>query len=81
MGKLTNQIATEAEAKSVGSASIGITTNLCCIKSRAIALNCKVASNYADNQLVMTQAYQIQTIYKPSLELTVNSISKVHCVI
>lgn len=53
MGKLTNQIATEAEAKTVGSASIGITTNLCCIKSRAIALNCKVASNYADNQLVM----------------------------
>lgn len=54
MGKLTNQIATEQEAWIVGgSGSIGITENMCVIKSRANELGCNVSGTYEENQLVM----------------------------
>lgn len=52
MGQSTNQIATEAEAKTIGGSSTSITTNLCVIKTRATALRCKVSGTYGDNQLV-----------------------------
>lgn len=53
MGQATNQIATEAEAKTIGGSTGSVTTNLCVIKSRATALGCSVSGSYADNQLVM----------------------------
>ena len=53
MGQATNQIATEAEAKTIGGSTGSVTTNLCVIKTRAVALGCNVSGSYADNQLVM----------------------------
>ena len=52
MGQLTNQIATEAEARAVGGSSAIITNLLCVTKTRAIALGCKVSGTYETNQLV-----------------------------
>ena len=52
MGQLTNQIATEAEARAVGGSSAIITNLLCVTKARAIALGCKVSGAYETNQLV-----------------------------
>lgn len=49
---MANLIATEAYAKSVGGKNISYTSNLCCTKSRAIDLGCKVLGTYAYNQLV-----------------------------
>lgn len=49
---MANLIATEAYAKSVGGGTTSYTSNLGCTKSRAIALKCKVAGTYANNQLV-----------------------------
>lgn len=49
-GTGTDQIATEAEAASKGGSSSS--SNKCCTKSRAVALNCSVSGNYSDNQLV-----------------------------
>ena len=55
-------IATEAYAKSIGGAPISYTSNLCCTKSRAIALGCDVAGTYIDNQLVRKEDLSKKTI-------------------
>ena len=49
---MANLIATEAYAKNIGGKNISYTSNLGCTKSRAVALGCKVAGTYANNQLV-----------------------------
>ncbi len=48
----TNAIANEQEAKTKGGSTVAVTSNKGCTKTRAIALNCTVAGNYANNQLV-----------------------------
>ena len=48
---MANLIATEGYAQSIGKIYTS-TPNLCCTKSRAIALGCIVGGTYADNQLV-----------------------------
>lgn len=48
---MADLIATEAYAQSIGKIYTS-TPNLCCTKSRAIALGCIVGGTYADNQLV-----------------------------
>ena len=58
---MADLIATEAYAQSIGGASISYTSNLCCTKSRAIALGCDVAGTYADNQLVRKEDLSIAT--------------------
>lgn len=51
MGSQTNQIATEAEAATIGGAGTAI-ANLCVVKSKAAYFNCGVNGTYADNQAV-----------------------------
>ena len=48
----TNAIANEGEAKTKGGSTVAVTSNKGCTKTRAIALNCTVVGNYANNQLV-----------------------------
>lgn len=48
----SNQIITEAYAQSLGGTHFPYTPNLCCTKSRAMALGCVVSELYTDNQLV-----------------------------
>ena len=48
----TNAIANEGEAKTKGGSTVAVTSNKGCTKTRAIELNCTVAGNYANNQLV-----------------------------
>ncbi len=52
MGKGTNQIATEAEAKAIGGATASVTTDKCTTKTRATALGCTVSGSYQNNQTV-----------------------------
>lgn len=49
---MADLIATEGYAKNIGGKNISYTSNLGCIKSRAIALGCEVSGTYTDNQLV-----------------------------
>ena len=49
---MSNKIATEAYAQSIGWRNIPYTSNLGCTRSRAIALGCNVSGNYTYNQLV-----------------------------
>ena len=49
---MADLIATEAYAKNIGGKNVSYTSNLGCTKSKAIALGCKVAGTYVDNQLV-----------------------------
>ena len=49
---MANLIATEAYAQSLGGTHFPYTPNLCCTKSRAVALGCVVSEIYTDNQLV-----------------------------
>ena len=49
---MADLIATEAFAKNIGGANISYISNLGCTKSKAIALGCKVARTYTNNQLV-----------------------------
>ena len=59
---MADLIATEAYAQSIGNVPISYTSNLCCTKSRAIALGCDVAGTYADNQLVRKEDLSKKTI-------------------
>ena len=59
---MADLIATEAYAQSIGNAPISYTSNLCCTKSRAIALGCDVAGTYTDNQLVRKEDLSKKTI-------------------
>lgn len=58
---MTNLIATEGYAQSIGKIHTS-TPNLCCTKSRAIALGCDVAGTYKDNQLVRKEDLSKKTI-------------------
>lgn len=49
---MSNKIATEAYAQSIGWRNTSYTSNLGCTRSRAIALGCNVSGNYTYNQLV-----------------------------
>lgn len=49
---MSNKIATEEYAQSIGWRNTPYTYNLGCTKSRAIALGCNVSGNYIFNQLV-----------------------------
>lgn len=48
----TNAIANQQEAKTVGGSTATVIANQGCTKTKAIELNCTVAGNYANNQLV-----------------------------
>ena len=52
MGKGTNQIATEVEAKAIGGATSSVTTDKCTTKTKATSLGCTVSGTYTDNQTV-----------------------------
>ena len=49
---MSDIIATEEQAKSIGSSNVSITSNKMCTKTRALSLSCTVSGTYSDNQLV-----------------------------
>lgn len=49
---MSDIIATEEQAKSIGSSNVSITSNKMCTKSRALSLSCTVSGTYSYNQLV-----------------------------
>ncbi len=59
---MADLIATEAYAQSIGGKNFPYTPNLCCTKSRAMALGCIVSEIYTDNQLVSEDYIMKETI-------------------
>ena len=73
MGTKTNQIATEAEAKAIGSSTGAVIPNMCVTKIRATALLCAVDTstiNYEDNQLVRYQDLSASNTVKLYLDVS-----------
>lgn len=64
---MANLIATEAYAQSIGGKHFPYTPNLCCTKSRAVALGCVVSEIYTDNQLVSEEYIIKENITQYSL--------------
>lgn len=52
MGTLTNQIATETEARQIGGGGTQYSDTKCVTKTKAINLGCSIRNNYEDNQTV-----------------------------